>query len=86
MAIVESEWLIRHRLEFKLVKLGTLQARQVDSPSLPRCARELVLAMPLFYQYNSSRLVASLAQSLQKQFMNECKHIKIQQAKLYFSY
>ena len=50
MAIVESDWLIRLRLEFESVKFGALQARQVDSPSLPRCARELVLAVSLFYQ------------------------------------
>ena len=64
MAIHESDWLTRHRLEFESVKFGAPQARQVDSPSLPRCARELVLVVLLFYQYNLSRLVASLSAQL----------------------
>ena len=38
------DWLIQHRLGFESVKFGALQVRQVNSPSLPRFARELVLA------------------------------------------
>ena len=43
---------------------GEKLVRRVRAPSegatRSRCARELVLAVTLFYQYHSSRLVASL--------------------------